>query len=86
MYFLPKNNLKSFEGPGFEDLRGNPARRVSTVSTGGMSWIQRNSELLWQIFDEPHSSLLAKVKYTKTLNPISTGLSEDFISAMGGLA
>eukprot|EP00795_Rhopilema_esculentum_P004480 gene4480-20723_t len=59
-------NLKSFEGPGFEDLRNAKQRKLSSFSIrDGLSCRERMDQI-WSIVDRPHSSNIAK--YTSILS------------------
>ena len=56
-------NLKSFEGPGFEDLRNAKQRKLSSFSIrDGLSCRERMDQI-WSIVDRPHSSNVAKVNF-----------------------
>ena len=55
-------NLRTFEGPGFEDLQVTRCRKYSTFSTfGDETFVQRNMRSTWSLLNDPHSSELAKV-------------------------
>ena len=61
--------MKTFEGPGFEDLQVTRCRKYSTFSTfGDESFIQRNMKSIWSLMNDPHSSELAKVKHIIVIN------------------
>ena len=54
-------NLKSFEGPGFEDLKSMKQRKFSSFkSQDGMTCRERMDQI-WYMMDRPHSSNFAKV-------------------------
>ena len=53
-------NLRSFEGPGFEDLKTRN-RKISMMSVAGNKTYRDTFDNIWRIVDEPHSSNLAKV-------------------------
>lgn len=63
--FYSQANLRTFEGPGFEDLQVARCRKYSTFSTFGVdeSFVQRNMRSIWNLLNDPHSSELAKVKF-----------------------
>jgi len=66
-------NLKSFEGPGFEDLKSVKSRKFSSFgSQDGMSCRERMDQI-WSIMDRPHSSNIAK--YTSILSCVMIVLS-----------
>ena len=64
-------NLRTFEGPGFEDLQVARCRKYSTFSTfgGDESFVQRNMRSIWSLLNDPHSSELAKVNVNLFLRP-----------------
>ena len=54
-------NLKSFEGPGFEDLKSMGKRKFSSFNVhDGISYREK-MDRIWQIVDQPHSCTLSKV-------------------------
>lgn len=58
-----QENLRSFEGPGFEDLRATNNRKISTFSNRFVSreYLNIDLEKIWQILEDPHSSQIARV-------------------------
>lgn len=55
-----EENLKSFEGPGFEDLQIKSNRKMSSISFSGYSWMQNKFDETWKMMDSPHSSNFAR--------------------------
>ena len=55
-------NLKSFEGPGFEDLKTFKSRKFSSFSTQDGMTCRERMDQIWYIMDRPHSSKIAKVR------------------------
>lgn len=57
-----EENLRSFEGPGFEDLRATNNRKISTFSNRFVSreYLNIDLEKIWQILEDPHSSQIAR--------------------------
>ena len=67
-YFLfSKENLRSFVGPGFEDLNGMDDRKTSVLSGDDYFGEKRflclslDFSKIWKVLDEPHSSKCARV-------------------------
>ena len=54
-----EENLKNFEGPGFDDLREE--RRKSVRTKRNNSCLDRYYDIIWKILDDPHSSKGAKI-------------------------
>ena len=67
LFLFSKENLRSFVGPGFEDLNGMDDRKTSILS--GDDYVGEKRFLclsldfskIWKVLDEPHSSKYAKV-------------------------
>ena len=67
LFLFFKKNLRSFVGPGFEDLNGMDYRKTSDLSGDGYLGERRflclsiDFAKIWKVLDEPHSSKNAKV-------------------------
>ncbi|EDO38237.1 predicted protein, partial [Nematostella vectensis] len=65
-----EENLKAFVGPGFNDLKDEPAENHmgSYGSINELNCWKRIQPQLWETLDEPHSSKMAKIfSYTSCL-------------------
>ncbi len=54
-------NLKSFEGPGFEDLKSMKQRKFSSFNSQDGFTCRERMDKIWQVMDQPHSCTLSKV-------------------------
>ena len=67
LFLFSKENLRSFVGPGFEDLNGMDDRKISVLP--GDDYLGEKRFLclfrvflkFWKVLDEPYSSKNAKV-------------------------
>eukprot|EP00111_Clytia_hemisphaerica_P018094 TCONS_00053541-protein len=56
-----ESNLRTFEGPGFEDLQVTRRRKYSNFNShDDESFMKRNMRQIWDLMNDPHSSELAK--------------------------
>lgn len=54
-----EENLKNFEGPGFDDLRQERRKSIQPMRDSGR--LTRYYNIMWKILDDPHSSKRAKI-------------------------